>query len=264
MLSPFEPILSTETARDRKLVVFDTDQPGPVLDLFGDAFGSLGTDLDFAGADERFGSETTVALIEGGEIVATSPMEKIRKAVLLVNGDLYRTGLSGIDKHDAPDVLTELDDRVYTLRGFPTSAKEKLLLIVMSRYIERRALEAGAGRLDAAFQKLSRITDEYGTERVYRRLADSDVEVNAYGVPDVEQPADSAGIEGLDLYPGSADRFQVSWFVVFSPPTTDSDPDPDHAALLAVESESGVWRSMWTYDPERVANIRRRIDRRFR
>lgn len=260
MVPAFEPILATEMARDRRLVVVDDDQPGPVFDLFEDAFGGLNVDLDLAETDGKSGSEAIVALIEDGEVVATSPMDRVRNAVLLVNGDLYKTGLSGIDKHDAPEVLTELDDRVYSLRGFPASAKEKLLLIVMSRYIERHALEVGAGRLDVAFQKLSRVTDEYGTERVYRRLADSDVSVKAYGVPDVDAPTEPGGIEGVDVYPGSADRFRLSWFVVFSPPK----PGPDPAALLAVEAESNVWRSIWTYDPKRVAKIRRRIDRLFR
>ncbi|WP_299235752.1 DICT sensory domain-containing protein [Natronomonas sp.] len=259
MVTAFESVLSAETAPERTLAVVDGTQPEPVLDLFQEAFGSVGADLEFARTEPASDAETAVALIEDGEVVTTSPMEAVRNAVLLVNSDLYTSGLSGIDKFDAPDVLTELDDQVYTLRGFPESTKEKLLLIVMSRYIEARALEAGAGRLDAAFQELSRVTDEYGTERVYQRLADSGVEVHAYGLPDEDAPG-PASIDGLRVHPGRDEHYRRSWFVVFSPSTPEADP----AALLAVETDPSVWRSMWTYDPDTVRRIRRRIDRRFR
>ena len=128
-------------------------------------------------------------------------------------------------------------------------------MIVMSRYIEHRALEAGGGRLDVAFQKLSRIEDEYGTGRIYRRLADSPVEVHAYGLPD-SYPID---IDGLWTHTGDTEAYRRSWFVVFSPPGDRVDP----AALFALETGQNVWRSMWTYEPDRIDVIRQYIDRNF-
>lgn len=70
-------------------------------------------------------------------------------------------------------MLRELRDIVFELRGYPESAKEKLLLIAMSRFVEARALAVGAGEMHVGFQRLSRLTDEFGTQRVYERLADS-------------------------------------------------------------------------------------------
>lgn len=182
-------------------------------------------------------------------------MRSIRNAVLFVNSDLYTTGLSGIEQYEAPDVLTALDGDIYTLRGFPESTKEKLLLIVMSRYVERRALEVGDGRLDVAFQRLSRIEDEYGTERIYQQLSDAAVDVHAYGVPDSVPD----GLDGIRFHTGHTEPYRRSWFVVFSPPGDRIDP----AALLAVETDPNVWRSMWTYDSEQVTELRNRIQRAF-
>jgi len=239
-------------APDRTLAIVGREHPEPIRDLFADAFGRLDVDLE----EVETGSEddSTAVLMGDDGVVATSPMEKLRNTILLVNADLYTTGLSGVEKYEAPSVLTELDEAVYTLRGFPESTKEKLLLIVMSRFIERRALEAGDGRLDVAFQQLSRIHDEYGTGRIYERLSESDVEVHAYGVPDV----DSVGYDGMTIHSGRAERYRRSWFVVYTPPDGG-----EHAALVAVETDQNVWRAMWSYDSDRVNAIRRHIIRRF-
>lgn len=144
---------------------------------------------------------------------------------------------------------------MYTLRGFPASTKEKLLLIVMSRYIERRALDVGAGRLDVAFQHLSRIEDEYGTGTIYRRLLETDLDVHAYGVPD----AALTDYDELTVHAGRSEPYRRSWFVVFTPPNDRERA----AALVAVETGRNVWRAMWTYDSERVVAIQRHITETF-
>jgi hypothetical protein len=253
MVASFGTLLSSGSVPNRTIAIVEEEHPEPVLELFENAFGSL--DLDITETDIEADTEDAVVLLEDGNVVATSSMESLRESLLLVNADLYRTGLSGIEKYHAPEILTELDDAVYTLRGFPESTKEKLLLIVISRHIERRALEAGGGRLDVAFQKLSRIEDEYGTKRIYERLSDTDIELHVYGVPD-SLPTD---LEGLNVHTGRSEKYRSSWFVVFSPPDSGVEP----AALLAVENDPNVWRSMWTYDPEKITKIRRRIDRNF-
>ena len=239
-------------APDRTLAIVGREHPGPIRDLFADAFGRLDIDLEEIETDPE--DDSTVVLTGEDGVIATSPMETIKNTILLVNSDLYTTGLSGIEKYEAPSVLTELDEAVYTLRGFPQSTKEKLLLIVMSRFIERRALETGDGRLDVAFQQLSRIRDEYGTGRIYERLSESDVEVHAYGVPDVT----NVGYDGITVHSGRAERYQRSWFVVFTP-ADGGEP----AALVAVETNQNVWRAMWSYDPGRVDSIQQHIIDQF-
>lgn len=171
-----------------------------------------------------------------------------------MNADLYRTGTSGVDKYEAPDILTALDEMVFSLRGFPQSNKEKLLLIVMSRFIENRALTTNEGRLDVAFQELSRIRDEKGTETVYKRLADSDVETHIYGLPDITYDR-----EGLDIHTGTSEEYQRSWFVVFTP----EDPGKNAAALVATETGPNIWDAMWTYEDGKVERIQQYIIENF-
>jgi len=166
---------------------------------------------------------------------------------LLVNSDHYRTGPGGIEKSRAPSVITELDETVFELRGFPASVKEKLILVLISRFIETLALEHGSGVLRATFQELSRLGKENGTREVYRRLAETDLTVHVYGVDDWEVPAD------LDVvtHTGSHRGYRKSWCVVFRPP----DPTVRHAALVALETGPNEWVGTWTYDVEKVRRI---------
>jgi len=66
--------------------------------------------------------------------------------------------------------------------------------------------------------------------------------------------------------------FSDSWFVVYRPPEgphpAESDPESDlkrgtegGVALLAVETESRVWRGLWTFEADRVSRVNRYIER---
>lgn len=234
---------------DRSLVVVNREGPEPVRRLFEETFGD--TPVDVEEREDPDEADDVVLLLEEGEVVASSPLEAVQEAVLFVNVDLYRTGLSGVEKHEAPAVLTALDGTAFRLRGFPASAKEKLLLVVISRYIERRALEVGAGRFDAGFQRLSRVHDEYGTRAVYDRLAGTDLDVHVYGVPD----ADGVGERlGVTAHGGTGEEYRRSWFVVFDPPDGAA---VDPAALVASETGDNAWEATWTYDPGRVERVQR-------
>lgn len=258
MVNTFEEFLSETDVPERTLAIVGDNQPEPVRELFHTAFDSLNLHLDFdpdtPALDQE--QEGSVVLLENGDVVTTSSVEALRNAVLLVNSDLYTSGLSGIDKYEAPEVLTSLDGDVYTLRGFPGSTKEKLLLVVMSRYIEQRALSVGAGRLDVSFQELSRIEDEYGTKQIYKRLSGMAIDVHLYGIPD----SCPKTLDDVTIHTGRSERYQNSWFVVFTPPR---DRGEEAAALVAVETDKNVWRSRWTYSRDHVDSIRRRIIDRF-
>lgn len=128
------------------------------------------------------------------------------------------------------------------------------MLITVSRLIERRAWEAGAGTLRASFQDLSRIQNERGTERVYERLAATDVDVHVYGSAE-ELPSEA--VRGT-VHVGDATDFRRSWFVVYDPPDGEED---ESIALLAHEVDPRTWRGFWTYDPVRVQRIERYIER---
>lgn len=215
-------------------------ESGPTTDLFESTLDDQSVEVSTPEA-ESVGDR--IRVLKDGRVVATSPIEAVMDAFVLVNSDSYRTGTAGLDRHEAPDVLTALDETVFTLRGFPGSSKEKLLLVVISRFIEKRALETDAGRLDAAFQRLSRVADERGTAEVYARLADSGVDVHAYGYPDANPLADTS----ITVHAGRSERYLKTWAVVFADPD-DANP----AGMLAVEFDDNVWTGVWTYRPEFV------------
>lgn len=237
----------------RSLVVVNRTEPEAVQRLLGGAF--AGQSVSVSERDLPDSSEDVVVVLDGDDVVAASSLQEVMDALLLVNSDLYTTGLTGIEGAGAPAALTALDDVVFDLRGYPASNKEKLLLIVISRYIERLALATGEGRLRSTFQRLSRIDDERGTRAVYERLAASAVDVHVYGRPGWVKP-DSMD---LTVHTGTSEDYRHSWCVVFNPAREEDTA----AALVAVETGPNEWRGMWTYDPERVHRIDRYLDERL-
>ena len=232
------------------LVVANRTAPRPLAEMVEDAFEDQPVDVDERALPDR--DEDVVALVRDGEVVATSPLDALADALLLVNSDLFRTGARDLPDVEVPDVLAGLDEVPFTLRGYPQSDTEKLLLILVSRYVERTAWEAGEGTFRTSFQRLSRIDDERGTRRVYEALADTGVDTHVYGVPDWTPP------RALDatMHGGYGEDFRYAWFVVYVPPDRAAPDDgPDHVALVAVETDPGVWAGYWTYSPSAVTEL---------
>lgn len=236
------------------LVVVNRTEPVQFVNLLEGGLG--GQSVTIQEAEIPLEADNVVCLVEDETVVATSPLDELTESYLLVNADRYRTGTRQIERGSFPDVLVGLDDVEFTLRGYPASAKEKLLLILISRYIEFRALEHGSGTLHSTFQRLSRLDDELGTRRVYRWLGGSDVDTHVYGVPDETSVVDSLDVT---VHQGRSETYRRCWILVFRPP----DARVDGAALLAVEQDDNVWRGMWTFDAQRVAAINEFVEGAF-
>ncbi|WP_049927276.1 histidine kinase [Halopiger goleimassiliensis] len=200
------------------------------------------------------GAGATAVLLEEGDPVAASAMADLYDSILAINSDAFVTGSRGLSEIDLPDVLAGLAGTRLSLRGYPLAHKEKLLLILVSRYVERLAWEAGSGTLLAGFQRLSRIEDEIGTKEVYDRLERTDVDCHCYGVGD----ATDLGLEAT-IHAGVGPAYRDPWFVVFDP-----DEAADRAgALVCVERESRIWDGFFTFDPDCVERVRDAIDRAY-
>jgi hypothetical protein len=239
---------------EKTLLLLNRTEPEPLVDLL-----RRGLDDQPVTVAERQTPEGThdmVCLIEQDEVVATTPLARLEQAYLLVNADRYRTGTHQIERESFPDVLTELDEVEFTVRGYPASAKEKLILILISRFIEFQALSRGRGTLRTTFQYLSRLDDELGTRRVYEWLANSEVDTHTYGVNDAPEVISEIGVTP---HSGTQEEYRRSWVVVFTPPQNDSTGG--HVALVAVETGPNVWRGMWTYDPARVSRVDAYLER---
>ncbi|MFW6382443.1 MAG: DICT sensory domain-containing protein [Haloferacaceae archaeon] len=233
-------------ASDRHLVVINRESPDPVRNMLDALLADQSVSVSDVEAPD--GETDVVALVEDGEVLAQSPLEELMESVLLINSDLYKSGAIELKEVVLPDVLRGLDEVPFRLRGYPQSNKEKLLLIVVSRVVERIAAETAGGTLRASFQRLSRLRDERGTYEVYRALGARGVDVHVYGTGDLESPEELP----LTVHTGSSYPYRRSWFVVFTPPDAESS---DHAALLAIEDEPNVWDGFWTFRPDLVREI---------
>lgn len=241
--------IDDSSERKLSLLVVNRESPEPFQSLLERIFDEQSITVQ----EERLPDEEqdTVFLVDEQEVIASSPLSTLQDAMLLVNSDLYVTGARNVEEVTIPDVIDGLEGVPFRLSGYPKSNKEKLLLITMSRYIERLALESDGGTLRAAFQRLSRINDERGTRKVYEKLAISQVDTHVYGVPDWTP---SPGFD-VTMHGGWADNFRDSWFVTFVP---DGEAH-DHAAMVAVETDPQVWEGFWTYDVQEVRQITRFI-----
>ncbi len=243
-------------ASEKTLLLLNRTEPKPFVDLLSEAFENQTVMVTETRVPDE--TENLVCLLEDGEVTAKTPLSELKEAFLMVNVDRYRTGTRQSERGTFPAVLTGLDEVEFTVEGFPRSAKEKLLLVVISRFIEHRALTNGSGELHSTFQRLSRLDDEYGTRKMYEWLADSDVDTHIYGVRDDPEVAADLGVS---VHGGSTQEYRRSWVVVFTP--DEGAADSDHVALVAVEIGPNVWRSVWTYDIDRVERVRSYIRERF-
>lgn len=238
-------IIDGVEAADQELVVVNRGSVDPIQRLLERTFAEQSVEVSEREIPEA--GDNVVLLVRDGTVVATSSLEALTDACLLVNSDLYRTGAAGVDKYEAPAVITELADTVFDLRGFPASNREKLLLIIVSRFIEATALDREAGTLHATFQRLSRMDRELGTAGVYERLGRTDLDVHVYGQDDWQPPAEW----GLTVHTGDHRGYRETWCVVFDPPESGQ-----HAALVALETGDNEWRGVWTFDPATTHAVR--------
>jgi hypothetical protein len=245
-----KPFIDDLDAGRLSLVVVNRRAPEPVQRMLVTLFDDQPVDVSEADLSDE--TDDVVLLLDDGDVVASSSLAEFQEAILLVNSDIYITGARGLEDLTLPRVLQHLDDVPFELLGYPESHHQKLLLITMSRAIERRARRASNGTLRTAFQRLSRIDDESGTRAVYEQLADGPVDVHVYGVPDWTPPPEFR----VTMHGGYDDAFTRSWFVVFVPDSGD-----DQAALVAHETSPRTWEGFWTHRRDLTADIARHIER---
>jgi len=246
-----DAVFDDAEAADLSLAVVNRRSPEPLQRMLEKLFEHQAIRVEertIADADRDM-----VYLLDDGEVVASSPLDEVAESILLINSDLYITGTHSIEEIDPPAVIAELTDVPFYLRGYPESHKEKLLLIVISRYIERLSYINDGGKHRASFQRLSRINDERGTRAVYEQLADTETDVHVYGMPDWAPPVEF----DLTMHGGWDGEFRHSWFVLH----VSEDPSLPHAALVALETSPRTWKGLWTYQADKVREINRYIER---
>jgi hypothetical protein len=251
---PLNSFLDTPSEPGRSLVVLNRTEPEPIQGMLENLL-----DGQAVGIEERLDDEydeDTVLLVEEGEVIGSSRLQELEDAILLVNSDLFITGTRDLEGTQVPTVIEGLTEHPFELRGYPESNTEKLLLILISRHIEKIAYAAGRGTLRTSFQRLSRLVDEKGTREVYETVADTGVDVHVYGQPDWVPPEEF----DVTMHGGYNQDFRRSWFVLYEPPPGERGSH-DPAALLAIETEPRVWKGFWTYRAPLVGEIATHIRR---
>jgi hypothetical protein len=193
------------------------------------------------------GVRNQLALFKYNEVIATSPLQEISDSLLMVNSYAYKTGTIGIDEVKAPDVIKRLENIRFSVRGPPKSNYEELMLILISRHIEKLSYIHEDSVHRASFQNLSRIRDEVGTQRIYKQLAENK-EVHVYGRSDWIPPEDW----GLNVHSENEEEVSKYWFVVHRSSEKDM-------ALIAYQDERNLWDAVWTMDPNKVEEVEEHI-----
>lgn len=236
---------------ERSLAVVNRTRPQPIQDMLKETFG--GQSIDIEELDDPDAEKNLAVLVDGDDIVASSPLSTLEDELLMVNSDLYITGTKSLGDVTLPDVLAGLAETQFRVRGYPVSNSEKLPLILISRYIEQLAWGQESGRLRSSFQRLSRLNDERGTRQVYRQLGETGVDVHVYGVPDWIPPQPFPGV----IHAGYHGEFRSSWFVVYYSTAADAQS----AALVAERVGDNEWEAVWTFRDDQVRAVNRYIER---
>lgn len=232
-----------------EIAVVGSQIPQSIKNMVGKVFG----ENDVKVYEEQLeGVEEELVLFKDREIVATSPLTEVSESLLMVNSDFYRTGTIELNEITTPNVIKQLQGERFLLKGYPKSNYEKLMLILISRHIEKLSRCHDNSTHRASFQRLSRIKDEKGTHRIYQKLSENNSEVHIYGKPDWIPPVDW----GLTVHKDSNNAYTDYWFVVHRSPKKEM-------ALLAVQETGNTWEALWTMDPTQVKQIEQYIITEF-
>jgi len=199
-------------------------------------------------------TENDIIVKQNNKIIDKSPIEEIQNSILLTNSDQYKTQKNQMDKLIFPKAILALQNETFVLKGYPKAYNEKLILISISRFIEKLSYEYG-GIHHSTFQKISRINDERGTKEIYELLSKKTDELHIYGQPDAEIDINS---KNTTLHLGSTKIYKKLWIVIHL-------SDNNAAALAALEKDNkyNEWNAIWTFDREKVVNLENKMSDYF-
>jgi len=194
-------------------------------------------------------------LFQNGEIVTSSPVWALTEAIADINTMIQTGSAESLNSLELPRVLTKLDEIPFAAVG-PDNSDLALLFTTISRHIEATAVAVGEGQLRVGFQRLSRLqaNEEDHTRSVYKRLAETDVDVHVYGRPDWFPPESLS----MTIHAGYTEDFLQNWFVVFR-----SANETMRAAFTAHEHGEGGWTGHWTFQSDRVSDINSYLEQRL-
>jgi DICT domain-containing protein len=236
----FREIIAGVEGSRRTLALCNVDAPERVLDAVGGYFGPQHVSIRRTTTDSRVPKNFAV-LHDDDEFVAASDLRAIYEYADPMVGANTATDIAAVE---VPDVVQALDSATFSDYG-------KQRMITASREIEKRAWKGERGTLHSGFQRLSLVESQ---RSIYRKLAETPLDVHVYGVPDADPPDVGVTAHGHDT-----EEMAQSWFVVYDAPS-----EADKCALLARETaETNTYRGFWTYRSNVVDAIVERIDEQY-
>ncbi|MFT4882000.1 MAG: hypothetical protein ACI9HI_002020 [Salinirussus sp.] len=219
--------------RARTLTVYDYDGSQERLETLAGHLAGYGVAVRTAATDR--GKPASVPVFHhGDEVFGTVALDALLPA------DSIERAFSGEDPFD-PAVLPFDVDTDVTVSPETSHGQ----MVDISRQLEQRALDHGEGWLRVGFQELSTVAESPRTKSVYRRLAETGLDVAVVGYPDV-----SLSDRPFGVIPDDKGAFQGYWFLLY-----DGGQPEAKAALVAKHHDPSLYEAFWTVDPETVDEL---------
>lgn len=197
-----------------------------------------------------------IDIIKDSSVIHSSSVDKIRDSILMTNSDEYITKRDQFDDIEFPDSILKLTGESFYLRGYPKAYNEKLILISISRYIEKLSYDNG-GKHYATFQNIGRLNDEIGTYNIYKSLSNKVDSLNLYGLPSDNMRSIIDDIDA-NYNIGDSEPHRRLWVVIHI-------SEEHTAALAALENEEkeNEWTAIWTFNRDDVLQLEKTMNKYF-
>lgn len=243
-----------DTISENKNYDIEVNKTDDRVDVIYDSVKKLYEQNSMKVKDVKDSGTDKILVYDNEKLVAESSIESILNSIVLTNSDQYMTQRNQMDNIDFPDVITNLTNKQFTMKGYPKGNNQKLILILISRYIEKLSYDKG-GTHRATFQNISRLDDEKGTLDIYKQLDNRCKRLHLYGYPDVEPIEIVPDDMKATIHLGHSDFYEGFWCVTHN-------SDDQAAALLAVEHDNkNIWEGVWTFDNNKVKKVENMIER---
>jgi hypothetical protein len=237
-----ETYINDVRQRRRSISVYDTGDPEGIEHLSG-FFENVQVNevSEHPGIISRFS-----APVPDRDAIAISTIDELDGDYVLVDSGFEIVGTLPREELDVPDFVVRIDETT-----FGVAEGNKPLLNEMSRHIERLALRRGSGQLLTGVQEISRLQGEPGTDRIYQKLAESDIDTHVFGFADGDAIDHEPNVHLSD-----AAEIADSWFVVFR-------DDDAGAALVATQTGPNTYRGFWTFENDLVESVATYIEETY-
>lgn len=252
MLEDIIEELKSDRDSDYNIRITQKDTPDAIYNMIQNMF----SEQDHLDVKRVRSDVDQLEIIKDCETIHSSTLDKIRDTILMTNSDKYITQTDQLENLEFPESILKLTGESFYLRGYPKAHNEKLILIAISRYIEKLSYENG-GKHYATFQEIGRLNDEIGTYNIYKNLSQEVHSLNLYGLPSQNMESIMNDIKA-NYNIGDSEPHRRLWVVIHR-------SEDECAALAALEHKNkrNEWTAVWTFNRDDVLQLERTMNEYF-